>query len=245
MSASHDQIAEALRASMKEAEGLRAQNGRILAGAREPVAIVGMGCRFPGAVASPQALWELLVRAEDAIAGLPANRGWDLEALYHPDPDHPGTSYVRQGGCLKDAAEFDADFFGISPREALAMDPQQRLLLEVAWETIEDVGIDPTSLRGSHTAVFAGAMSSDYAMALTGGGGRGLPPGSADNGHILTGASGAVVSGRVAYALGLEGPAVTVDTACSSSLVAIHLACQSLRGGECDLALAGGVTVQS
>lgn len=245
MSASHDQIVEALRVSLKEADSLRAQNSRVLAAAREPVAIVGMGCHLPGAVRSSQALWELLVREGDAIAGLPTNRGWDLEALYHPDPDHPGTSYVRHGGFLEDATEFDADFFGISPREALAMDPQQRLLLEVAWETIEDAGIDPVSLRGSQTAVFAGAMSSDYISALVAHSGEEQSSAGTGEGHVVTGASGAVVSGRVAYVLGLEGPAVTVDTACSSSLVAIHLACQSLRGGECDLALAGGVTVQA
>jgi polyketide synthase 7 len=245
VSASYEQIVEALRASLKEAERLREQSSRVLAAVREPIAIVGMGCHLPGAVRSPQALWELLMREEDAIAELPTNRGWDLEALYHPDPEHPGTSYVRNGGFLEEAAEFDADFFAISPREALAMDPQQRLLLEVAWETIEGAGIDPVSLRASNTAVFAGAMSSDYLSTLMLAHGEERPLDGTSDGHVVTGVSGAVLSGRVAYALGLEGPAITVDTACSSSLVAIHLACQSLRGGECDLALAGGVSVQA
>src|ERR1700689_993168 len=238
MAAENEAVVEALRTALIDLERARKVNEQLASRPNEPIAIVGMSCRYPGSVASPQALWKLVEGDGDAISGFPDDRGWDLPRLYDPYPDHGGTRYAMRGGFIDEVGGFDSDFFGIGPREALAMDPQQRLLLEVAWESLEDAGIDPASLRGSPTGVFAGISAGDHGL-----GGHSRAKEMEDCPSV--GAVGSIISGRVAYAVGFEGPAISIDTAWSSSLVAIHLASQALRAGECSLALAGGGSVMA
>ncbi|MEU2340126.1 type I polyketide synthase, partial [Streptomyces sp. NPDC013172] len=230
-----DKLREYLKRAINDGRQLQSRLQKLEESIREPVAIVGMGCRFPGGVEDPEAFWQLVAEGSDAMSGFPADRSWEAPGLLAGDSGDSGTGYARVGGFLDGAGEFDAEFFGISPREALGMDPQQRLLLETCWEALEDAGIEPGSLRGTDTGVYAGVITSGYRVGSQDGAG----------GYGLTGTMASVASGRVAYSLGLQGPAVSIDTACSSSLTAIHLAAQALRSGECGIALAGGVTVMA
>ena len=237
MSNSDDELVRALRTSLKENQRLRQENERLSGAPAEPIAIVGMACRYPGGIASAGELWSLVESGGEGLSGFPVNRNWP-DDLYDADPDAAGHTYARAGNFLHDADQFDAELFGIAPREAATMDPQQRILLETAWEAFEHAGIDPHALAGSDTGVYAGMMYHHHDSAAN------LNPVTLD-GNIGIGGAASVASGRISYVLGLAGPAVTVDTACSSSLVAIHTAAQALRAGDCSLALAGGVTVMT